>query len=127
MCPVRMSKIESSTRIALEFAAAFNRRDMDALARLLRADCVFEAAEPAPDGTQYLGRDAVLQFLQATVDQLPPRQTVVEDAFGMGLHCVMRWRREWRDATGQTRRQRGVDIFKIENDLICERLTYIKG
>ena len=37
------------------FHEALNRRDLDALADLITADCVFEATSPAPDGAAMLG------------------------------------------------------------------------
>jgi ketosteroid isomerase-like protein len=43
------------------FHEALNRRDLDALADLITADCVFEATSPAPDGTRHVGRQAVLE------------------------------------------------------------------
>jgi hypothetical protein len=39
----------------------------------------------------------------------------------------MRWRYEWADAAGKKGHVRGVDIFKVKNDSICEKLSYVKG
>ena len=56
MSPTRMSRIESATRIVLEFNEAFNRHDVAGMMRLMSDDCVFENTDPAPDGTVYSGK-----------------------------------------------------------------------
>ena len=38
---------------------ALSARDMDAAVACFTEDCVFEDTEPAPDGTRYVGRDAL--------------------------------------------------------------------
>lgn len=43
--------------------------------------------------------------------------------FGMGYRCVMRWKYSWGDE-GDVR---GVDIFQVKDDLIREKLSYVKG
>jgi ketosteroid isomerase-like protein len=44
------------------FTVALNSHDLDAVAALVTDDIVFESTSPAPDGTRYEGRDAVLQI-----------------------------------------------------------------
>jgi hypothetical protein len=46
----------------------------------------------------------------------------IEEIFGMGMHCIMRWKYTWGDG-----HVRGVDVFKIEDNLICEKFSYVKG
>ena len=51
--------MSDETRAAIErFHDALNSHDIDALARLVHEDCVFETTNP-PDGTRHVGHAAV--------------------------------------------------------------------
>ncbi|MCC7118149.1 MAG: nuclear transport factor 2 family protein [Anaerolineales bacterium] len=117
-----MSEIESAVRIVLEFNDAFNRHDVEAMMRLTSADTVFENTSPAPDGTRYVGREAVTQFWREFFREAPNAQIEIEEIFGLGERCVMRWKYGW--GTGHVR---GVDIFKLKDGRIVEKLSYVKG
>ena len=127
MSPARMAKIESAIRIALEFNEAFNRGDITGVINLISEDCAFENASPAPDGAAYLGKDAVAQFLRDFFRDSPQARIEIEEVFGLGRRCIMRWKYHWTDETGQACYVRGVDIFKVEEGLISEKFSYLKG
>ena len=127
MSPTRMSRLELSTRVALEFNQAFNRHDVEAMMRLMSEDCIFENTAPAPDGAAYVGREAVTRFWLDFFRESPDAHIEIEEIFGLGLRCVMRWRYDWVDDTGQKGHVRGVDIFKVRDGLIREKLSYVKG
>ncbi len=114
MCPVRMSKIESSTRCVLAYKDAFNNHDVDAILALLSEDCVFE---PVQDDARVEGIEAIRAYLEEMFKGNEQAQIKLEDISGMGLHVIMRW---------QMGDQRGVDIFKFHGELICEKLSYVK-
>ncbi len=126
MSPTRMSKIESATRVVLAFNEAFNRHDVAGMMELMSEDCVFENTASAPDGTVYKGREAVTQFWQEFFRESPKAHIEIEDVFGMGYRCVMRWRYDWVDAAGENGHVRGVDIFQVRNGLIREKSSYVK-
>jgi len=127
MSPVRMSQIESAIRIVLEFNEAFNRHDVAGMMKCLSDDCVFESATPSPDGAVYAGREAVAQFFQSLFSQSPQPRIEIEEVFGFGRRCIMRWKYVWVDAAGEKRYVRGADIFQVKDDLICEKFSYVKG
>ena len=127
MSPVQMSKIESGMRIVLEFNDAFNRHDVAGMMKLMTDDCLFENTDPAPDGTIYSGKAAVTRFWQDFFKESPHAHIEIEEIFGMGLHCIMRWKYTWIDAAGQQGHVRGVDVFKLKEELISEKLSYVKG
>lgn len=128
MSPVHMSRVESAVRLVLEFNDAFNRHDAAGMMKLMSDDCVFENTDPAPDGTVYSGKEAVTQFWQDFFRESPHAHIEIEEIFGLGNNrCVMRWRYEWVDAAGKKGHVRGVDVFKLKDDLICEKLSYVKG
>lgn len=127
MSPIHMSKIETGMRIVIEFNEAFNRHDVAGMMSLMTDDCLFENTDPAPDGTVYSGKAAVTRFWQDFFRESPQAHIEIEEIFGMGHHCIMRWKYTWVDSTGQAGHVRGVDVFKLRENLISEKLSYVKG
>ena len=127
MSPARMSKIESAMRLVLEFNDAFNRHDVAGMMKLMSDDCVFENTDPAPDGTTYSGKEAVTQFWQNFFQESPQAHIDIEEIFGAGSHCIMRWKYSWVDSAGQKGHVRGVDIFREKEGLLSEKFSYVKG
>ncbi|MDP1548225.1 MAG: nuclear transport factor 2 family protein, partial [Anaerolineales bacterium] len=125
MTPTRMEKIELAIRMALEFNEAFNRHDVAGMMKLMSDDCVFENTAPAPDGTVYSGKDAVTRFWQGFFRESPQAQIEIEEIFGFGNRCIMRWRYHWVDEAGEKGHVRGVDIFKVEDGFISEKFSYV--
>lgn len=124
---MKMAKIEAAMRVTLAFNDAFNRHDVPAMMALLSEDCVFENTSPAPDGTRYAGKAAVTQFWQDFFRASPEAHIQVEEIFGLGWRCVLRWRYDWVDAAGEPGHVRGVDIFTVKDGLISEKVSYVKG
>ena len=122
-----MSEAETSINLVLKFNEAFNHHDVAGMMALMSDDCIFENTSPAPDGTFYTGREAVTQFWHDFFRQSPQAHIEIEEIFGQGVHCVMRWRYDWVDAAGNAGHVRGVDVFRIKNNLISEKLSYVKG
>ena len=127
MSPTRMSKIESSIRLVLEFNEAFNRHDVVAMMQLMSEDCTFENTSPAPDGEVYAGKAAVTKFWQEFFHESPEAQIEIEEIFGFGNRCIMRWRYSWVDLSGKEGHVRGIDLFLVKDGLISEKLSYVKG
>ena len=122
MTPANMAKIETGIRAVMAFNDAFNRHDVPGMMSLMSDDCVFENTSPAPDGTVCSGKDAVTQFWQGFFRESPHAHIEIEEIFGMGNRCIMRWKYAWGEG-----HVRGVDIFKMRDSLICEKLSYVKG
>lgn len=127
MSPTRLTRLETVVRVVLSFNEAFNRHNVDEMMRLMSEDCIFENTDPAPDGTTYSGREAVTQFWRDFFRESPQAHIEIEEIFGLGLRCVMRWRYEWVDTAGQKGHVRGTDIYRVEQGLISEKLSYVKG
>jgi predicted SnoaL-like aldol condensation-catalyzing enzyme len=113
--------------MVLAFNDAFNRHDVAGMIKLISDDCVFENTHPAPDGDTYTGKDSVSQFWQDFFLESPHAHIEIEEIFGMGIRCVMRWRYKWVEEQGRIGHVRGVDIFKVKDGSIVEKLSYIKG
>ena len=127
MSPTRLSRLESAMRVVLKFHEAFNRHDVEGTMQLMSDDCVFENTGPAPDGTVYAGKEAVRQFWHDFFRKSPQAHIEIEEIFGLGKRCIMRWRYEWVDLAGNKGHVRGVDIYRVEGGTICEKLSYVKG
>ena len=121
MSPIQMSKLESAIRIVLEFNEAFNRHDVSAMRKLISKDCVFESTSPAPAGSKYTGKESITQYLQDLFTDAPKAKMEIEEAFGMGNRCIMRWK--YIAGEGHVR---GVDLFQVKEGYISERLSYAK-
>ena len=127
MSPVRMPKVEAAMRIVLAFNDAFNRHDVPEMMKRMSENCVFENTDPAPDGTRYAGKASVTQFWQNFFDESPNARIDIEEIFSLGNRCIMRWNYSWKDAEGKKGHVRGVDIFRVEDGLIAEKFSYVKG
>jgi limonene-1,2-epoxide hydrolase len=122
-----MDRVESAIRVVLEFNQAFNRHDVAGMMQLMTDECVFENTSPSPDGTRFAGKEQVTRFWHDFFRDSPHAHIEIEEIFGLGLRCIMRWRYDWVDAAGTQGHVRGVDIFQVKNGLISEKLSYVKG
>lgn len=103
------------------FGMAWGAHDLEATLALVTDDCVFESTEPGPDGARYEGREAIREVWMAIFDDaLAVFQ--VEETFAAEDRVVQRWRYSWMDG-----HVRGVDVFRVRDGLISEKLSYVKG
>jgi ketosteroid isomerase-like protein len=104
------------------FNAAFDNHDVDGVMAAMTDDCVFENTGPAPDGTRYIGAAAVRQVWSEFFRSNPTARFTAEDQFAAGDRYVVSWRYDW--GAGHVR---GVDIFRVRDGLVAEKLAYVKG
>jgi steroid delta-isomerase-like uncharacterized protein len=109
------------------FHDALNRHEVDAMMALMSDDCVFENTFPAPDGTRYQGQAAVRGFWEEFFTNSPQAYIEIEEIFALNERGVIRWRYRWTNADATEGHVRGVDVFRIANDKIIEKLSYVKG
>ena len=118
-----MSTPTSATRETIErFNDAFNRHDVDGVMALMTEDVVFENTGPAPDGERYEGQAAVRAFWERFFASSPSAHFTVEELVASDGHCTVRWRYSWGDGS-----VRGVDLFRVEDGKVAEKLSYVKG
>jgi uncharacterized protein (TIGR03086 family) len=103
------------------FSAAFDARDVDAIMTRMTSDCVFESTAP-PDGERYEGQDAVRAAWEKLFADSPDARFTAESCFGHADNATVRWRYDW--AGGHVR---GVDVFRVRDGLIAEKVSYVKG
>ncbi len=124
-----MKEKSSDPNLALvvRFNQALNDRDVDGMMRLMTEDCLFENTAPPPDGGRYVGQAAVRGFWEAFFRGSQEASIEIEEIFALGERCVMRWVYHWVDAQGTGGHIRGVDVYKIRDGKIAEKLSYVKG
>ena len=103
------------------FGTAWTDHDLDAALSYLGDACVFDATGPAPDGTRHVGPDAIRTAWKAIFDDSSSKFEI-EETFVAGDRVVQRWRYDW--GSGHVR---GVDLFKVADGRITEKLSYVKG
>jgi ketosteroid isomerase-like protein len=110
----------------LRLNEAVNRHDVDAVMDAMTGDCVFENTRPAPNGERFEGRDAVRRFWESFFERSPQARFVAEEMFAAGDRCVVRWKYDWV-REGKPGHIRGVDVFRVRDGKIAEKLSYVKG
>ena len=121
-----MTTVEDPTTATLaavaRFSEAFDRHDVDAVMATMSPDCRFESTGPAPDGGVFTGAAAVREIWQQFFRDNPTAIFVTEERFAADDRCVVRWRYDW--GSGHVR---GIDIFRVSDGLVTEKLCYVKG
>jgi ketosteroid isomerase-like protein len=114
------AEAETAAAVA-RFDAAFARGDVDAVLAAMTDDCVFESTSP-PDGVRYEGRAAVREAWKLFFADARDAVFETEEQIVCGDRLVARWRYTW--AAGHVR---GVDVFRVRNGKVAEKLSYVKG
>jgi ketosteroid isomerase-like protein len=117
----------SAQAVVQRFNNAFNRHDVNAVMALMTADCVFENTSPAPDGERYEGQEAVRAFWNQLFSSTPDAHFDTEELFAAGDRCTVRWRYRYTSPDGTQGHIRGVDVFRIRDGKVAEKLAYVKG
>jgi ketosteroid isomerase-like protein len=111
----------SALEVVEAFGVAWAAHDLDTSLSLVTDDCIFDATGPAPDGTRHVGHEEIRQAWKAIFDD-PSSSFEVEETFGAGDRVAQRWRYSWPGG-----HVRGVDLFKVRDGKVAEKLAYVKG
>jgi ketosteroid isomerase-like protein len=123
-----LDPISAATLAAIaRFNDAFNRKDVDGVMAAMTDDCVFDNTGPAPDGERFVGQSAVRHAWSDFFASSPNAAFETEEMFVAGERCVALWRYNWVDAAGVAGHVRGVDVFKVRDGRVAEKLAYVKG
>ena len=117
---------QATIGIVERFNEAFGRQDVDAVMALMTEDCIFDNTRPSPDGERLVGQRPVRAFWEQFFARSPQARFEAEETFACGDRCVVRWVYHWvRD--GKAGHVRGVDIFRVRDGKVAEKLSYVKG
>ena len=123
---VDSTNAQATLEAVTRFNEAFNRHDVDDVMAAMTEDCVFENTNPAPDGKRYHGQAEVRAFWEALFQRSPDALFEAEEIFAAGDRCVVRWIYR-KTADGQPWHLRGVDVFRVRDGKVAEKLAYVKG
>jgi ketosteroid isomerase-like protein len=102
--------------VVAAFQAAWDAHDLDATLALVAEDCVFESARPGVNGDRVVGREALRGVWRPGFTK-PGAPFLIEERFAAGDRVVQLWR------AGDVR---GVDILRVQDGLVVEKLGYVK-
>ena len=115
------SATETTVELVTRFENNFNAYDVDALMADMTDDCVFEHVAPAAVSFgRHQGQAAVRGVWESLIAGFPEYRFDFDDIFAAGDRCACRWTMRWREGTA-----RGVDIFRVRDGKIAEKLTYV--
>ena len=106
------------------FNEAFQRRDKDALADLVHDDCLMVSAQPAPEGTAYVGKEACVEFWAELMDD-ESTTFEVEHVFSDGDWAAVRWRYRFGPTIAES--VLGVNVTRVSGGRVIEQLGYTKA
>jgi len=106
--------------VVTAFGEAWGAHDLDAVVACCADDVVFESTTP-PDGERFVGHDAVRAVWGPVVASREARFDV-EETIVAGDRVVQRTRYSWGDGHVQL-----VDVFRVTDGKVAEKLTYVKG
>jgi ketosteroid isomerase-like protein len=116
-----MTAPKASLDAVARFSEAFGTREPDAVLATMTAAPLFESTAP-PDGRRYEGRDAVRAAFEDFFRSSSDAQFVTEEQWECGDRVVVLWTYQWGNG-----HVRGVDVFRVENGLVAEKRSYVKG
>ena len=109
------------------FNQAFNRHDVDEVMEAMTEDCVFENTYPPPNCERYEGQSAVRSFWNQFFSASPHSSFEAEEMFACGERCIVRWIFHWLELDGRPGHVRGIDLFRVRDGKVAEKLSYVKG
>ncbi len=121
------TQTQSTIEVINKFNEAFNRHDVPAVMALMTVDCIFDNTYPPPDGERFEGQEAVGRFWEEFFRSSPDAVFQSEEMFACGDRCVIRWRYNWTNTDGSRGHVRGVDVLRVRDGKVAEKLAYVKG
>jgi uncharacterized protein (TIGR03086 family) len=117
----RNPSTDDTLSVTRRFNDVFNRRDVDGVMALMTDDVVFEDTMP-PDGRRHEGQAAVRAAWEEFFGSSPRTDFVTEEGVVSGDRATYRWRLDWDGG-----HVRGVDVFRVRDGKVAEKLAYVKG
>lgn len=120
---VRDERATETIAAVTRFNEALNRHDVDAAMALMTEDCVLDTTWPPPDGERIVGQAAVRTYWERMLQSSPDAAFATEELFAVDDRCTVRWRYTFNGSE----HIRGVDVLRVRDGKIAEKLAYVKG
>jgi limonene-1,2-epoxide hydrolase len=118
-----MSSMEQTLATIERFNEAFNRHDLDTVLQLMTDDIVFENTSNG----RFEGQVAVRGVLSRAFEILALGWFETEEMFAYEDRCVVRWVYTFNREDPTRENVRGVDLFRVQNAKVAEKLSYVKS
>ena len=119
--------VDATVAAINRFNEAFNRHDVDAVMAAMTEDCAFESTYPPPDGRRYEGQDAVHRVWEELFRTSPDVTFAIEELFAADDRCTVRWLMRYTGDDGARHHLREVDVFRVREGKVADKLSYVKG
>ena len=106
--------------VVMAFGNVCNAHDLEAALSFCADEIVFEGTTP-PDGLRAVEHDN-LREIWKPIFANPAAHVEVEDTFAAEDRIVLRCRYSWGDG-----HVHAVDLYRVANGKITEKLSYVKG
>jgi ketosteroid isomerase-like protein len=108
--------------VVRRFNEAWGAHDLEATLAMMTDDARFESTGPFPDGTVFVGHEAI-RGAWADIFANTKSRFIEEETLAAGPDAVVaRWVYDWGDG-----HIRGIDLFKVRDGKVSEKLSYVKG
>jgi ketosteroid isomerase-like protein len=115
-----MSNDAAVLQAAIAFQDAWDAHDLEGTLALITDDCVFESGRPDVLGARHEGKE-VLREIWAPVFANASGHFEIEERIVGGDRVTVLWTMVLDD-----RRVRGLDVLKVRDGKISEKLGYVK-
>lgn len=112
---------DDTLAVLVRFNAAFGRQDVDGIMALMTDDVVFEDTSP-PDGTRHSGQAEVAAAWRALFAANPQGTFTTEHAVVTDGRAAYQWHYDYGGG-----HVRGIDLFRVRDGKVAEKLSYVKG
>ena len=114
-----------ATEALLErFNQVFLTHDPAPLQELVADDCVIENTQPAPDGSNHVGKAACVE-LWTKIATMSDAHFETESIIARGDRGIIQWRLVW--GPDRSSSVRGVNLMRVRAGRIVEAQGYVKG
>jgi uncharacterized protein (TIGR03086 family) len=117
----RNPRTDDTLATLVRFNDAFGRQDVDGIMAAMTDDCVFEDTTP-PDGHRHVGAVEVRAAWAALFSANPDGVFTTEHAVISEDRATYQWTYDYGNGT-----VRGIDLFRVRDGRVAEKLSYVKG
>jgi ketosteroid isomerase-like protein len=108
------------------FQECFNTGDVDGLMSAMTEDTVFEhMAPPSVSVGRHEGQAAVRAVWESMPEHFPNGHFRIDDIFAAGDRCTCRYTLTFDNPDGGRETRVGVDVFRMRDGKIAEKLTHL--
>jgi len=122
MTPIRMARVETGVRVIIQLIECFNRHDADKMTDLFSENVTLDDFS----GSTNTGRDSVVVFFSEIFQKNPEMILETEELVGYGYRCTLRWNIKQDKKSDVSHCKRGLTLFLVRGDQICEINSYSK-